>query len=287
MFVITGATGKLGRLVTEGLLRRVPANDIAVAVRSPSKAADLAALGVEVRHLDYDRSVIDRRIFGEGDKVLLISSNEVGKRAAQHLRVIETARQAGVGLLAYTSLLRADTSRLSLAAEHRTSEEAIRGSGVPYVLLRNGWYVENHTDQLSGILQRGALMGAAGHGRHASAARKDYADAAVAVLTASGPLQPVYELAGERGFTLDELAAEITRQTGKKIAYSDLTPRQYRDALLASGLPSETADLLVDFDVAAARGDLDGSPADLRRLIGRSPTPLREAIAAALSVPGR
>jgi NAD(P)H dehydrogenase (quinone) len=284
MFVITGATGKLGRLVIEGLLRKVPAKDVAVAVRTPSKAADLAARGVDIRHLDYDRPVTDRRTFHADDKVLLISSNEVGKRAAQHIRVIEAAREAGVGLLAYTSLLRADTSRLSLAAEHKTTEEAIRDSGVPYVFLRNGWYVENHTDQLTTIVQRGAISGAAGHGRHASAARKDYADAAVAVLTAGGPLQAVHELAGEQGFTLEEFAAEVTRQTGKKVVYSDLTPAQYRDALIASGLPGDIADLLVDFDLAAARGDLDGASGDLQRLIGRSPTSLRDAIAGALSV---
>lgn len=284
MFVITGATGQLGRLVTQGLLRKVPATEVAVAVRTPSKAADLAARGVDVRHLDYDRPETLAGAFHPGDKVLLISSSEVGKRAVQHIRVIEAARQAGVGLLAYTSVLRADTSRLSLAAEHKTSEEAIRHSGVPYVFLRNGWYVENHTDQLPAILQRGAIIGAAGHGRHASATRKDYADAAVAVLTAGGPLEPVYELAGAQGFTLEEFAAEVTRQTGKKVAYSDLAPAQYRNALVASGLPGEVADLLVDFDLAAARGDLDGTPDDLQRLIGRSPTSLRDAITDALSV---
>lgn len=282
MFVITGATGKLGQLVTEGLLRTIPAKDVAVAVRTPSKAAGLAARGVEVRQLDYDRPAAG--VFKAGDKVLLISSSEIGKRAAQHIRVIEAARTAGVDLLAYTSVLHADTSRLSLADEHRITEEAIRNSGVPYVFLRNGWYVENHTDQLPAILQRGALVGATGQGRHASATRRDYADAAVAVLTAAGPLQPIYELAGQDAFTLEQFAAEVSRQSGQKIAYSDLTPAAYRAALVASGLPGEVADLLLDFDLAASRGDLDGSPADLQRLIGRRPTPLRDAIAEALNV---
>lgn len=284
MFVITGATGKLGRLVTEALLRKVPPTEVAVAVRTPSKAADLAVRGIEVRHLDYDQPETLAGVFHAGDRVLLISSSEVGKRAAQHVRVIEAARDAGVSLLAYTSVLRADTSRLSLAAEHRVTEEAIRDSGVPYVFLRNGWYIENHTDQLAAILARGAMMGAAGSGRHASAARRDYADAAVAVLTATGQLQSVYELAGDRGFTLAECAAEITRQTGKKVEYSDLTPAEYRNALATSGVPGDIADLLVDFDLAAARGDLDGASDDLQRLIGRSPTSLREAIANALPV---
>lgn len=284
MFVITGATGKLGRLVTEALLRKVPPTEVAVAVRTPSKAADLAVRGIEVRHLDYDQPETLAGVFHAGDRVLLISSSEVGKRAAQHLRVIEAAREAGVSLLAYTSVLRADMSRLALAAEHRVTEEAIRDSGVPYVFLRNGWYIENHTDQLEAILARGVMIGAAGRGRHASAARRDYADAAVAVLTATGQLQSIYELAGDRGFTLAEFAAEITRQTGKKVEYSDLTPAEYRNALVTSGVPGDIADLLVDFDLAAARGDLEGASDDLRRLIGRSPTSLREAIANALPV---
>ncbi len=284
MIVVTGATGKLGRLVVEALLQKTPATELAVAVRNPSRATDLAARGVQVRVADYDRPDTLRSTFKPGEKVLLISANEVGKRAAQHLRVVEAARAAGVGLLAYTSVLRADHSTLGLAEEHRATEQAIRASGVPHVLLRNGWYLENHTDQLPTILQSGRIIGAAGHGRFASAARKDYADAAVAVLTAGGPLQPVYELAGDQGFTLEEFAAEVTRQTGKQVVYSDLAAAQYRNALTASGLPNEIADLLVDFDLAAARGDLDGAPDDLRRLIGRSSTTLREATAGALSV---
>ncbi len=281
MIVVTGATGKLGRLVIDALLHRVPEAELAVAVRTPSKAADLSARGVQVRHADYDRPETLSGAFKPGERVLLISANEVGKRAAQHLRVIEAARAANVGLLAYTSLLRADRSTLILAEEHRTTEKAIRASGLPYTFLRNGWYLENHTEQLDGIVKRGEIVGAARAGRFASAARRDYAAAAAAALTTDGVASKIYELAGD-GFTLEEFAAEVTKQSGKRIAYSNLTLEEYKEALVASGMSEAIADLVADFDRAAAHGDLDGSSDDLRRLIRRSPTPLRDAIAGAL-----
>jgi NAD(P)H dehydrogenase (quinone) len=282
VIVVTGATGKLGRLVLDALLQTVPAMELAVAIRTPSKAADLAARGVQVRHGDYDRPDTLSGAFKPGEKVLLISANEVGKRAVQHLRVIEAARAANVALLAYTSLLRADRSTLILAEEHRTTEEAIHASGLPYVFLRNGWYLENHTEQLHGTMERGVLVGAAAQGRFASAARRDYADAAAAVLTADVAGNVIYELAGD-GFTLEEFAAEVTRQSGNRVTYSNLTLEQYEAALVGSGMPAAVAHLVADFDRAAAHGDLNGSSDPLRRLIRRPPTSVREAIAGALT----
>ena len=284
MIVVTGATGKLGHCVVGALLEKVPTAELAVAVRNPAKAATLAARGVQVRRADYDQPETLSAAFAAGDNVLLISANEIGKRATQHLRVVDAARAAGVGLLAYTSLLRADTSRLALAEEHRITEQAIRASGLPYVLLRNGWYLENHTDQIAGILQRGTTVGAAAGGRFASAARKDYADAAAEVLTSSGHENRIYELAGN-AFTLSEFAAEVGRQTGKRIVYTNLTPEAYKDVLVGAGLPGPYADVLVDADVGASQGELDSQSVDLPRLIGRPATSLRDAIAAALKSP--
>jgi len=192
-----------------------------------------------------------------------------------------------VGLLAYTSLLRADTSPMLLAGEHKTSEEAIKASGLPFVILRNGWYTENYTDQLPGILERGMLAGAAGQGRYAAATRKDYADAAVAVLTAGAGAGRTYELAGDSAFTLEEFAAEVSRQSGKTIAYANLDPEAYTQVLVGAGLPEPIAAVVADFDVAAAQGALESDSQELRRLIGRPTTPLRDAVAAALGGLGR
>ena len=284
MIVVTGATGKLGHLVIQALLGKIPAAELAVAVRNPAKAAALAACGVQVRRADYDQPETLSSAFAAGEKVLLISANEVGKRATQHLRVVDAARAAGVGLLAYTSLLRADTSKLVLAEEHRVTEQAIQASGLPYVLLRNGWYLENHTDQIASVLQHGTIVGTAGDGRFASAARKDYADAAAEVLTSSGHESSIYELAGHP-FTLAGFAAEVRRQTGERIRYKNLTPKEYKQLLLGAGLPGPYADVLVDADLGASQGELDSPSVDLPRLIGRPATSLRDAVAAALKPP--
>ena len=219
MIVVTGATGHLGRLVVEGLLRKVPAREITAAVRSPEKARDLAARGVAVRQADYARPETLQAALAGADQVLLVSSSEVGQRAPQHAAVIEAARRARVRLLAYTSCLRAETSKLGLAAEHKATEAAIRASGLPWVFFRNGWYLENYTESLGPALQHGAIMGCADGGRIAAASRADYAEAAVAVLSGAGHEGKAYELAGDAPFTMTELAAEVSRQAGKPIAY--------------------------------------------------------------------
>ncbi|WP_242393555.1 SDR family oxidoreductase [Anaeromyxobacter oryzisoli] len=282
MIVVTGATGHLGHLVVEGLLEKVPAREIAAVARNPDKARDLAARGVEVRQADYSKPETLGRALAGGEKVLLISSSEVGKRAAQHAAVIDAAKRAGVRLLAYTSLLRAQTSRMALAEEHKATEAAIRASGLPHVFLRNGWYLENYTENLAPALQHGAIVGSAGTGRVAAAARADYAAAAVAVLTGAGQPKEIYELAGDVPFTMAELAAEVSRQAGKPVRYQDLPPAQYEAVLTGAGLPGPFAKILADSDVWAAQGDLDDSTGELRRLIGRPTTTLAAAVAAAL-----
>jgi NAD(P)H dehydrogenase (quinone) len=282
MIVVTGATGKLGHLVVEGLLKKVPAREVAVAVRSPEKAKALAAHGVEIRPADYSRPETLATAFAGAEKVLLVSSSEVGRRVPQHAAVIEAARRAGVRLLAYTSVLHGEASRLALAAEHQATEAALRASGLAWVFLRNGWYMENYTEHLGPALQHGAFVGSAGAGRIAAATRADFAEAAVAVLTGPGHENKAYELTGDRPFTMAELATEVSRQVGKTIVYTDLPPEQYKAVLTGAGVPGPYADLLVDSDLGIARGELDDASGDLRRLIGRPTTPLADAVADAL-----
>ncbi|NVI98010.1 SDR family oxidoreductase [Myxococcus sp. AM009] len=282
MILVTAATGKLGRLVVAGLLEKVPAKDIAIAVRDPSKASDLAARGVQVRQADYSKPETLGPAFAGVDKMLLISSSEVGQRAVQHQAVVDAAKEAGVRLLAYTSILRADTSGMALATEHKATEEAIRGSGLPFVFLRNGWYTENYTENLAPALAHGALIGSSGQGRIAAATRADYAAAAVAVLTGTGHEDKVYELAGDSAFTAAELAAEVSRQAGKTVVYKDLSQADHAGALIGVGVPAAFAEVLANSDAGAARGELNDSSGDLRRLIGRPTTPLADAVAAAV-----
>ena len=284
MIVVTGASGQLGRLVIDALLRTQPADSLVAAVRTPAKAADLAARGVQVREADYSRPETLGPAFAGADKLLLISSSEIGQRAKQHQAVIDAAKAAGVQLIAYTSLLHADVSPLGLAVEHRQTEAALAASGLPHVLLRNGWYSENYAMGLPGALARGTLHGAAGEGRIASASRQDYAEAAAAVLSAAAPQAgKVHELAGDASYTLAELAAETARQAGKPLAYQDLPEAAYRDALLQAGLPAPVAELLADSDAGAAKGGLFDDGHALSGLTGRATTPMAQTVAATLA----
>jgi NAD(P)H dehydrogenase (quinone) len=282
MIVITGASGQLGRLVIEALLHKLPASEIVAAVRSPEKVSDLAARGVQVRQADYTRPATLDAAFKGADKLLLISSSEVGQRVPQHRAVIDAAQRAGVKLLAYTSLLHADVSPLGLAAEHQETEALLRASGLPHVILRNGWYTENYAASVPTALAHGVLLGSAGTRHIASAARADYAEAAAAVLTRDDQAGRIYELAGDTAYTLAELAAEITKQSGKEIAYKDLPEADYKAILLGAGLPEGLAALLADSDVGASKGGLFDDSRQLSQLIGRPTTILATSIAAAL-----
>lgn len=282
MIIVTGATGHLGRLVVEELLKRVPARDIAIAVRNVAKAADLAARGVGVRHADYEKPETLASAFRGADKVLLISASDIGKRAAQHRNVVEAVQSSGASLLVYTSMLNADTSGIGLAKEHLATEQMVRASGVSFVILRNGWYLENYTENLDPVLQFGAVVGSAGSGRVAAAARADYAAAAAEVLTTAGHEGKVYELAGDVPFTLAELAYEVSSAAARPVVYSELAAHEYHQMLLGAGLPAPVADMLVDADLGLGRGELDSGRDDLRRLIHRPTTSLADAVRAAI-----
>lgn len=283
MVVVTGASGQLGRLVIEELLKKLPAAQIVAAVRNPAKLADLAARGVQVREADYAKPESLLSAFQGADKLLLISSSEVGQRLVQHRNVIEAAKQAKVGLIAYTSLLHADRSPLALADEHVATEKLLAESGVPYVLLRNGWYTENYLHSVVPALQHGAYIGSAGDGRISSAARADYAAAAAAVLNLPDQAGKVYELAGDEAYTLSDLAAEITRQTGKTVVYTNLSEQDFKGALQAAGLPEPFAALLANSDVGVSKGGLYAQERHLSQLIGRPTTPMPVLLKAALA----
>ncbi|MEU1697584.1 MULTISPECIES: SDR family oxidoreductase [Streptomyces] len=279
--VVTGASGKLGRHVVEQLLEKVPAEQVTAVVRSPEKVADLAARGVRVAVADYNAPETFDGLFAAGDKVLLISGNEFDKgRVRQHSLVIDAAKAAGVALLAYTSA--PATLTATLADDHRGTERALLDSGVPYVLLRNGWYHENYTENLAPVLEHDAVVAAAGEGRISSASRADYAAAAVAVLTGEGHENATYELGGDEAWSFAEYAAELSRQTGREITYNPVTPEQLTGILVGAGLPEPMAAMFAGVDAAIAEGQLVVDSGDLSRLAGRPTTPLAEAVTAAL-----
>lgn len=288
MIAVTGATGQLGRLVVENLLERgvAPAGIVAV-VRNPEKAAGFAARGVQVRRADYtDPSALEAAFDGV-DRLLLISSSEVGQRFAHHQNAIEAAKKAGVGFLAYTSITRADTSPMALASEHRATEEAIRASGIPFAVLRNGWYTENYTGTLAQTLEHGATLGSAGEGRVSAAPRADYAAAAAGVLTSEGHEGKTYELGGDEAFTMRDYAAEVSKQSGQEVVYRDLPEAEYVQMLAGFGLPEPAAAVFADADARLAEGHLYVESGDLRRLLGRPTTPLADVVAQALPAASR
>ncbi|MEI7230865.1 SDR family oxidoreductase [Pectobacterium carotovorum] len=282
MIAITGASGQLGRLVIKQLLEKVPANDIVALVRDVNKVADLSAKGVQVKAADYNQPEALASALQGVDKVLLISSSEVGQRAVQHLNVIDAAVKAGVKLVAYTSLLHADKSPLALAAEHQQTEALLKASGLPHVLLRNGWYTENYAASIPAALEHGVFIGSAGEGKITSATREDFAAAAVAVLTQEGQAGKVYELAGDEPYTLAELAAEVSKQSGKNIGYQNLSEAEFAAALVSAGLPDVFAQIIADSDTGASKGGLFDDGKQLSRLIGRPTTPLSAVVKATL-----
>lgn len=229
------------------------------------------------------RSTLERAL-RDLDTLLLISSSEVGKRAAQHRNVIEAAKKRGVKRIVYTSLLHADTSPLDLAEEHLATERTVPASGIPYTILRNGWYTENYTGSIPGALAGGAFLGSAGTGRISSAARADYAKAAVAVLTSAGHEGKTYELAGDQSWTLSDLAAEVSRQTGTAIPYNNLPEAEYADVLKKVGVPDVLAQAVAGYDAAVAKGALFDESRQLSALIGPT-TPLSDAVGTMLKPP--
>ena len=276
--VITGAAGHLGRDVVAALLARgVPAGQIVATARRPEALADFADQGVVVRQVDHDDPASLRSPFAGAQTLLLISGSEPGARLAQHRNVIDAASEAGVALLAYTSILQADTSSLLLAADHKATEIMLATSGVPHAVLRNGWYFENYTGQLATYLEHG-IVGSAGDGRVSAAARADFADAAAAVLTTDGHVGAVYELGGE-SFTLTEFAAALSTALGKTISYTDVAAAQYEQILIGAGLPAPAAAVYADADRGIADGELFTDANDLEKLIGRTPVPLADALA--------
>jgi NAD(P)H dehydrogenase (quinone) len=284
MIAVTGASGQLGRLAVTSLLRTVSPSQIVAAVRTPDKVRDLASKGVLVRQADYSRPETLAPAFAGVEKLLMISGSEVGRRVEQHKAVVAAARQAGVKLLLYTSLLHADQSPLSLGDEHRATEAAIRASGIPYAILRNSWYTENYAGAVAQAVKFGVHYGCAGNGRISAASRADYADAAVAVLTAKDDQSGrIYELAGDNGFTLAEFAAEIARQSGKPIRYQDLPEAEYKAVLLKAGLPEPVAAMLANADAGISKGALFDDRRQLHALIGRATTPISATISAALA----
>jgi NAD(P)H dehydrogenase (quinone) len=275
MIAVTGSTGRLGRLAIAALKARVPASDIVAVARDANKAADL---GVEVRIADYSDKAALVEAFKGVDRLLFISGNDPRHRVEQHRDIVDAAKETGVGLIAYTSIPKADISRIGLAQEHLATEKAIKASGIPYIFLRNCWYAENYLQTIAGALASGKIVGASGDGRISAAPQADYAEAAAIAISGEGHAGNTYELGGDKSFTLAELAADIARIAGKPVSYENLSVADYAAALAGHGLSEPVAQMIAGWDVAIAAGDLEVTTGDLSRVLGRPTTPITATI---------
>ncbi|MCX2722229.1 NmrA family NAD(P)-binding protein [Roseibium salinum] len=278
MIAITGANGQLGRLVLKHL-GKLTDEPVRALVRSPEKAQDLVSSQVSVAKFDYDDSAALPDALTGVDRLLLISGSEVGKRSAQHAAVIEAAKAAGVGFIAYTSLLNVPRSSLTLAAEHVDTEKQLAESGIPHAVLRNGWYLENFAGTIAAALEHGAVIGASGDGRFAAAAREDYAEAAARIISGGDVSTRAIELAGHPAFSRADLAAELSARTGREIPFNNLPEDAYAGILVQAGLPEGLAAALADADRGAGQGELSSSSTALAELIGRPTKSLSAFIA--------
>ena len=277
---ITGATGQLGRLAIAALKRRTPTANLIALVRNPANAADL---GVALRTADYHKAETLAPALAGVNVLVLISSNDFNDRTGQHDRVIAAAKAAGVDHIVYTSILKGAASPMILVQDHIVTEATLKASGIDYTILRNGWYTENYTGSLGGALAAGAMIGSAGTGRISTAARADYAEAIAVTATSTGHAGKTYELAGDPGYTMADMAAEVSRQTGKTIPYNSLPQDVYQGILQSFGLPEDLSAALADSDAYAAQGYLFDDSKTLSTLIGRPTTPMADTVADALA----
>ncbi|PCK31175.1 SDR family oxidoreductase [Pseudoalteromonas piscicida] len=279
MIAVTGATGKLGQLTVEFLTQKIPASNIVALVRDKDKGQALIQLGVKVREADYNNPNTLKTALAGVQKLLLVSSNQIGSRTQQHKAVIDAAKENQVSFIAYTSILNADSSTLELAKEHKETEAYLKRSGIAYSILRNGWYNENYTDLAPVFNAKQAITSIAPQARINSASRRDYALAAATVLSETGHENRIHELAGDTAFTIDSLAQAVSSHTQAEVKPNFVSSREYLAYLVALGVPENFALLLVDAETQAQKGHLASNSKALSQLIGRPTTTIAQTLA--------
>jgi NAD(P)H dehydrogenase (quinone) len=283
-YAVTGSTGHLGQLVVDALAKQRPASQIIALARDPAKARELNRAAGSVRAFDYDKPETLKSALEGISKLVLISSNAIGGRTPQHKAVIDAAKAAGVELIAYTGILHGEKSPINFAREHTETERLLKQSGLRYVFLRNGWYIENYVPFLKPALANGVFAASAGNGRISAAGRVDYAEAAAqSLIQDDGSTERVFELAGDNAFKLSEFVAEASRQANKPIAYKNLPESDFAALLTKFGLPPHLAADLAQSSSATAQDALFDDSRALSRLIGHPTASYKNAIALELT----
>jgi NAD(P)H dehydrogenase (quinone) len=287
--LVTGAAGQLGRLVLDELLasgKVLPANIIATS-RDAAKLADYAAKGVQTRSANFDDAASLEAAFKGADRILIISTDaldEAGKRLRQHQTAVAAAQKAGAKHILYTSMPNPETSVIPFAPDHLGTENAIKATGIPYTILRNGWYMENLFMALPHAIAEGKWYSASGEGQLAHVARADIAKATAAALTSGATESATYTLTGETKRTVNEIAAAVSKVTGKPLEVVHVTDEQLAGGLKAAGLPEFLIPIIVSFDANTREGHIDLVTGDAGRFSGEKLASLESFLEASKSV---
>ncbi|WP_379137399.1 SDR family oxidoreductase [Paenibacillus sp. sgz500958] len=275
---LTGATGQFGSIVAETLLESVTPENLIASVRNPEKAENLRARGVDVRHGDFDKPETLDAAFEGVERLLIVSTDgDNDTRIRQHKAAVDAAVRAGVGFIVYTSVGHADSSPLFLAPVHKATEAFIRESGIPYSFLRNNWYLENETASIQGVLAGAPWVTSAGSGKVGWATRRDYAQAAAAVLTGEGHENSIYELSGTPA-TQEELVAVVGEVLGKDVVVQQVDDQTYSDIMASVGVPAGALPFVVAIQEAIREGTLDIESDDFEKLLKRPLTSLSAGV---------
>jgi NAD(P)H dehydrogenase (quinone) len=287
---VTGAAGQLGQLVIKQLLARgVAPGRIAAGTRSPAKLADLAAAGIEVRRADFEDVRGLTEAFSGVGTVLIISTDALDgtdTRLKQHRNAVSAAVAADVKRLAYTSLPNPDSSLLTFAPDHLGTEQAIKATGLRYVIFRNGWYQENLLRALPHALKSGQWHSAARGGRTSYVGREDIAEAIAAALATSALESRTYTLTGSEALSTEEIARLASHATGKLLSVVHVTDQQFAAGLKAAGVPEIFVSVLVSAEAETRAGNLSIVTDHVESLIGRAPRRLAEYLKKAKSALG-
>jgi len=277
---VTGAGGQLGQLVIKHLLERdVAPGRIIAGTRSPEKVSDLAAAGIEVRKADFEDLRGLTEAFSGARTVLIISTDALDgtdTRLKQHRNAVSAAVAADVKRLAYTSLPNPGSSLLTFAPDHLGTEQAIKDTGLPYVIFRNGWYQENLLRVLPNALKSGQWHSAAEGGRTSYVSREDIAEAIAAALAGSTSGSRTYTLTGSEALTTTEIGRLASRATGKPLSVVHVTDGQLATGLKTADVPEIFVSVLLSAEAEMRAGNLSIVTDHVESLIGRPPRRIAE-----------
>ncbi len=293
--IVTGATGSFGRMVTEQLLTQLHPAELILTTRNPSALAPLAARGVRVRYADFDKPETLAPAFEGGDRMLLISTLSVGRRAGQHRNAIEAAVNAGVKHIAYTSSSGASADNPAIViSDHMQTEAVLRQSGIAFTLLRNALYAEVPVIQIAPrAVKAGKWITSAAEGQIPFVAKADCVACAARVLTSGGHENKTYEITGAELRSYRDaarIASELTHKPLEYVVVSDEemlaflieagVPRHYHEGLNTPGVGTSSASDIVSYETAIRGGHFAVNSNDVAELLGRSPVSLQRVFEA-------